>query len=227
MQQECRSANVFQLKDPISSLTHFGGFLASILGMPLLLIKASAYGSSLSEMAGYAVFMLSMIVLYGASASYHAFNISPGANMVLKKIDHCSISLLIAGSYTPLCLTALKGRTGWILLAAVWSAAACGILFKLLWVSCPRWISSVLYISMGWMAASAFPQLLLHPDVLAWLLAGGIFYTIGGCIYCLKPALFPNEKATGFGNHELFHCFVLAGSLCHFIMAYQYLVLLG
>ena len=139
---------IFVAKDKISALTHFIGFLLSIAGMPVLLIHASLLGASEVQMIGYAVFMASMILLYGASAAYHSFHISPRIDRVLKKLDHCSIFVLIAGSYTPICLTVLKGESGVILLAAVWIIALLGIVFKLCWVTCPKWVSSVIYTAM-------------------------------------------------------------------------------
>ncbi|MDO4199009.1 MAG: hemolysin III family protein [Erysipelotrichaceae bacterium] len=224
-----RSLNTFKVKDPISALTHFIGFIGAIIGMPVLLIKASAYHCELKTMIGFGVYMLSMIILYGASTSYHSFNINERANRILKKIDHCSIFVLIAGSYTPVCLDVLNNRSGKILLIVIWAIAIAGIIFKIFWVTCPKWVSSVLYIGMGWAALSVIPELYssMPSDGFLWLLMGGILYTIGGVIYALKPNLFPNEESTGFGNHELFHIFVLMGSLCHFIMMFKDIVLIG
>ncbi len=131
------------------------------------------------------------------------------------------ISVLIAGSYTPICLLVLGGRTGIILLAIVWSFAIAGILIKAFWVYCPKWVSSVLYIGMGWTCVLAFTQLLnsLSPAAFGWLLAGGIIYTVGGVIYALKLPIF-NSKHKYFGSHEIFHLFVMAGSACHFVVMY-------
>jgi hemolysin III len=224
---EYKKTGTFRPKDPVSAYTHFGGFIASIIAMPLLLIHASEHGASEGSLISYTVFMMSMILLYGASASYHSFNISPKANMVLKRIDHMSIFALIAGSYTPICAVALRGQNaGTMLLGAVWIMAAAGMLFKLFWVTCPKWVSSVIYTGMGWACLMIMPQIIaaLHGAAFYWLLAGGVLYTIGAVIYSLKPAIFDRP---GFGNHELFHCFVLAGSACHFIMMYQFIALMG
>lgn len=135
------------------------------------------------------------------------------------------ISVLIAGSYTPVCLLVLKGRLGIILLSIVWGIAIAGILIKAFWVYCPKWVSSVLYIGMGWTCVLAFTQLLdsLSPGAFGWLLAGGIIYTVGGVIYALKLPLF-NSRHKNFGSHEIFHLFVMAGSACHFIVMYVYLL---
>lgn len=214
---------IFIVKDRISALTHFIAFLAALAGMPLLLIKAASY--HIDAMPALAIFMGSMILLYGASASYHAFNISPKVNLILKRIDHCNIFLLIAGSYTPVCVMALPHEKGIVLLWIIWTAAVVGVIFKLFFVTCPRWLSSVLYIGMGWACIRDIPLLIqsLHAGFL-WLMAGGVFYTVGGIIYALRLNLFKHPQQTGFGNHELFHLLVMAGSLCHFLMIYMYML---
>ena len=222
-----QSVGPFRPKDPVSAYTHFGGFLASIAAMPVLLIHAAKYSASTSSLISYTIFMLSMILLYGASASYHSFNISPKVNMVLKRVDHMSIFALIAGSYTPICMVALKGQSaGTLLLPVIWIMAAAGMLFKLFWVTCPKWVSSVIYTGMGWACVMVMPAILsaLAGGAFYWLLSGGILYTVGAVIYSLKPAVL---NRPGFGNHELFHCFVLAGSICHFIVMYQFLAMMG
>ena len=170
------------------------------------------------------IFMLSMILLYGASASYHSFHVSNQVDLNLKKIDHSSIFVLIAGSYTPICLTALKDTVGPILLTMIWIIAIAGIVFKLFWVTCPKWVSSVMYSLMGWLCIMFLPQILNAVSVhgFMWLLAGGISYTIGAVIYALKPKLLASKS---FGNHEIFHCFVLLGSLCHYIFVLNYLTM--
>lgn len=211
----------FRLKDPVSALTHIGGFVFAIIGMPLLLIKGSADMKSITDLISFAIFMMSMIILYGASSAYHSFNISEKGNLILKKIDHMSISILISGSYVPVCIAGLENGKGTVLLGVIYTFALLGILFKLFYVKCPKWVSSVIYLGMGWACIMMLPELLnaLAPGAFAWLLAGGVFYSVGAVIYALKPNLFHNKW---FGNHELFHCFVLAGSFCHYMMVFQY-----
>ncbi|HCK87836.1 MAG TPA: hemolysin [Erysipelotrichaceae bacterium] len=220
-----RSGGRFRLKDPISCLTHFAGFLLAALGTPFLLVHAVNDGKPASTIIALAIFMGSMMLLYLASASYHAVNSTPTINRILKKFDHMSICVLIAGSYTPVCTAVLPQSTGTILMIAVWGFALAGMIFKLFWVHCPKWVSSVMYTVMGWTCLFILPQLLkaLPVQAFAWLLAGGLFYTAGAVIYASKPRIFRNPE---FGPHEVFHCFVLAGSLCHFILIYRYLVLL-
>lgn len=214
-----QTASVFRLKDPVSCLTHFSGFLISLPAGYALLLDAAAKQCSLKTLIGLAIFSVSLSLLYGASASYHAFRFDSWIDGLFKRIDHCSIFVLIAGSYTPVCLSVLPASSGRILLAVIWCIAAAGILFKIFWVTCPRFVSSIMYIAMGWACISVLPQLLTGlGSGFSLLLAGGLFYTVGGVIYALKLPLFPGSETTGFGNHELFHLFVLAGSLCHWLM---------
>ena len=212
------------IKEPGSAITHFIGMLMAIFAAVPLLIKA-AHEPSRIYIISLAIYAASLILLYAASTTYHTFDISAKVNTVLKKIDHMMISVLIAGSYTPVCLSVLKGKTGIILLSIVWAIAIAGILIKAFWVYCPKWVSSVLYIGMGWTCVLAFTQILnnMSPAAFGWLLAGGIIYTVGGVIYALKLPLF-NNKHKNFGSHEIFHLFVMGGSACHFIVMYAFLL---
>ena len=214
----------FRVKDPGSAATHFIGFLAAVLLTPVLLVHASDCGADLMTMIGMSVFMLSMILLYGASTSYHSFDISEKANLRLKRMDHMMIFILIAGTYTPVCLLTLPKPSGLMLLAAVWGIALVGIFIKGFWITCPKWFSSVLYIAMGWSCLSVLGQLfsLLPLHAFLWLLAGGLIYTAGGIIYALRLPLF-DARHPMFGLHEIFHLFVMAGSLCHFVFMFCYL----
>ena len=214
---------LFTVKEPMSALTHLIGAVCSIFAMPVLLIHASLYHATKLDLIAYMIFMISMILLYSASTVYHSFSISPRVNKILKKIDHMMIFILIAGSYTPICLTVLGGKLGYTLLAVIWGLALFGMILKACWITCPKWFSSVIYIAMGWACVAVFGPLLqvLPTAAFLWLLAGGIIYTIGGVIYALKLPLF-NEKHEFFGSHEIFHLFVMAGSFCHFIFMYCY-----
>ncbi len=213
-----------KIKDPGSALTHFIAMLTAMVAATPLLIKAASVPGTM-HLKALSVFIVSMILLYAASTVYHTFDISEHVNKILRKIDHMMISVLIAGSYTPICLLVLGGRTGLILLAIVWAFAIAGILIKAFWVFCPKWVSSVLYIGMGWTCVLAFTQLLnsLSPAAFGWLLAGGIIYTVGGVIYALKLPIF-NNKHKYFGSHEIFHLFVMAGSACHFVVMYAFVL---
>jgi len=212
---------LFKAKDPMSALTHFLGFVFAILFTPVLLVHAAETYHTFSDMVSLSIFMISMVLLYGASASYHSFSLEGEAGMRLKRLDHMMIFILIAGTYTPIC-TIVLGKTGIVLLSVVWGFAIVGMLFKLLWVTCPKWISSVIYISMGWVVIFAMPTLVktLNTTSFIWLFAGGVIYTVGGVIYALKLANF-NSRNSLWGSHEIFHLFVLGGSFCHFICIYK------
>lgn len=212
------------IKDPGSAITHFIGMLMAIFAAAPLLIKA-AHEPGRIYIISIAVYAASLVLLYAASTTYHTFDRSEHVNTILKKIDHMMISVLIAGSYTPICLLVLKGKLGTTLLCIVWGIAIAGILIKAFWVYCPRWVSSVLYIGMGWTCVLAFTQILnsMSPAAFGWLLAGGIIYTAGGVIYALKLPIF-NNRHKNFGSHEIFHLFVMGGSACHFIVMYAFVL---
>ena len=212
------------IKDPGSAITHFIGMLMAIFAAVPLLIKA-AHEPSRIYVVSIAIYAASLILLYAASTTYHTFNKSEKINTLLKKVDHMMISVLIAGSYTPICLLVLGGKTGILLLCIVWGIAIAGILIKAFWVYCPSWVSSVLYIGMGWTCVLAFTQILNSMSLAAfgWLLAGGVIYTVGGVIYALKLPLF-NSKHKYFGSHEIFHLFVMGGSACYFVVMYAFVL---
>jgi len=218
------TVKIRKIKDPGSAITHFIGMLMAAAATAPLMIKAKAEIQG-GTVAPALIFIISMILLYGASASYHTFDVSEKINKVLKKLDHSMIFVLIAGTYTPVCILGLGNRMGYILLVTIWSIAALGITFKLCWVTCPKWISSVMYILMGWLCMIAAPFLIKNQgkDAFIWLLVGGIIYTVGGVLYALKLTKF-NERHKNFGSHEIFHLFVMGGSFCHFMMVYLYLV---
>lgn len=212
------------LKDKWSAITHFISMLMAIFaGIPLL-IKAAQEPSKV-YVVSLSIYVLSMVLLYFASTIYHSLDISERVNRNLRKFDHMMIFVLIAGTYTPVCLIALKGTMGIVLLSIVWGIAILGIVVKALWINCPKWFSSVLYIGMGWTCVIAFTKLLaaLTPAAFGWLLAGGLIYTVGGVIYALKLPLF-NKKHQSFGSHEIFHLFVTGGSVCHFIVMCIFLI---
>ena len=211
----------FKLKDPGSAITHFIAMILVLLGAAPMLIKAAREPDTLHLIA-LSIFLLSMVLLYMASTIYHSLDINENVNRRLRKIDHMMIFILIAGSYTPICLLALKGRTGILLCALVWAVAIFGILIKAFWITCPKWFSSVIYIGMGWLCVLAFSQIFhaLSRPAFGWLLAVGIIYTVGGIIYALKVPLF-DAKHKNFGSHEIFHLFVMGGSACHFVTMFM------
>lgn len=208
------------LKDPGSAITHFIGMMMALFAALPLLLRAYSHREPI-YIVSMVVFIVSMVLLYAASTIYHSLNISERVNRILRKIDHMMIFVLIAGTYTPVCLLVLKGTLGTRLCSLVWGIAIVGILIKAFWITCPKWFSSVLYIGMGWTCVLAFTQLInsLSPAAFGWLLAGGIIYTIGGIIYALKLPLF-NSRHRNFGSHEIFHLFVMGGSACHFVVMF-------
>ena len=212
------------IREPGSAITHFIGMMMAILASLPLLAKAGMTGNMMTIMA-MMIFAISMVCLYGASTLYHSVNVTGKVLKVFKKIDHMMIFVLIAGSYTPVCMLILKRELGYPLLAAVWGIALFGIVIKFFWVTCPKWFSSMLYIAMGWVCVFVFGELLetLPRPAFLWLLIGGLFYTVGGIIYAIKCPIF-NSRHKCFGSHEIFHVFVMAGSMCHFIFMYQWAI---
>ncbi len=210
------------IREPGSALTHLVAMLLACAASTPLLIKCALSGN-FSLFVAMAIFIISMILLYGASTLYHSVNVPDRILKIFRKIDHMMIFVLIAGTYTPVCLIVLGGTQGYTLLAAVWGIALVGMVINICWITCPKWFSSLIYIAMGWVCVFVFGSLLstLPTAAFLWLLAGGIIYTIGGIIYALKLPLF-NSKHANFGSHEIFHLFVMAGSICHFIFMYCY-----
>ena len=210
------------IREPGSAITHFIGMMLALFAAVPLLVKAGV-SSGANTFTAMAIFMASMVLLYGASAMYHSVNLSGRSLRIFRKLDHMMIFVLIAGSYTPVCLIVLGGDLGYTLLTLVWGIALGGMLIKACWITCPKWFSSVIYIAMGWVCLLVFGRLLdtLPTAAFLWLLAGGIIYTAGGVIYALKLPLF-NSKHKDFGSHEVFHLFVMAGSACHFVFMYSF-----
>ena len=210
------------IREPGSAITHFIAMMMAVFATVPLLVKAGIQ-SGWENFLAMAIFMGSMILLYGASATYHSVDLTGRSLRVFRKLDHMMIFVLIAVSYTPVCLIVLGGKLGYTLLALVWGIAAVGMLVKACWITCPKWFSSVIYIAMGWVCVLVFGPLLktLSVPAFLWLLAGGIIYTVGGVIYALKLPIF-NAKHKFFGSHEVFHLFVMGGSICHFIFMYLY-----
>ena len=211
-------------KDPGSAITHFIGMVLIALGMLPLLWHTFIHSSHIEiSVFSMFIFCVSMFLLYAASTSYHTFNLTKAINKRLKKCDHMMIFVMIAGSYTPVCLVVLGNHLGYTMCLIVWSIAILGIILKACWVTCPKWFSSVIYIAMGWTCVFALAQIAakLSTPAFIWLFAGGICYTIGGIIYALPMKNF-NRKHKNFGTHEIFHVFVLLGSLCHYIMIYAF-----
>ena len=201
---------------PWSAITHGAGAVLAALGTAALLIQSALLGKWLL-FGLFAVYGLSMICLYTASTLYHCLNVSVPGRLALRKYDHCSIYLLIAGSYTPLCLTVLREAGGIPLVIAVWTLALAGTVLTITKLAIPRWLTSAIYLFMGWLAIFAIVPIYraLPPAGFFWLLTGGLLYTVGGVLYAVK---WPGRDNPRFGCHEIFHLFILLGSVAHFDM---------
>jgi len=207
----------------LCGLTHLAGGVLSIVGS-VLLIYISATQQQPWHVAAFSVFGGSLILLYGASTIYH---LSPVARQrgkhLLRRLDHAMIYVLIAGTYTPICLIVLRGVWGWSVLAGVWTLAIAGVLLKSFWLKIPGWLSAATYVGMGWLGVLLLPLMwnALPGPALAWLFWGGVFYTVGVVFYALEKIL-PTHRWNGM--HEVFHLMVLAGSFSHFWMMWRYLL---
>lgn len=208
------------IKDPGSALTHFIGVVMSILASIFLIYRAYVYYGP-KHIVSMIIFSLSLILLYTASTLYHTLDLTDKININLRKFDHMMIYLLIAGTYTPICLIVLKGVVGYVMLIIIWSMALIGIFIQFFVSNPHKWASAIIYIVMGWTCIFAFKPLFekLSKEGFLWLLSGGLFYTIGGIIYALKLSIF-EKMHPHFGNHEIFHVFVLAGSACHIALMF-------
>ncbi|MCI8537301.1 MAG: hemolysin III family protein [Oscillospiraceae bacterium] len=204
---------------PWSAVTHGVGILLAVVGTFFLMLR-SVYLASTWHAAAYFVYGATMFALYTASTLYHCLNVSVKGRMLLRKLDHTSIYLLIAGTYTPICLTALRGPWGWSLFGVIWGLAAAGIVLAFAWIMAPRWLTAGIYLFMGWLALAAIYPLtqVLTPAGMFWLVLGGVLYTIGGVLYGLK---WPGRDNPRFGCHEIFHVFILLGSIAHYVLMFQ------
>ena len=207
---------------PWSAITHGVGAVLALIGTAVLLARSVLLGASVWHIVSFAIYGASMICLYTASTLYHCVNTTVAGRLNLRRYDHCSIFLLIAGSYTPICLVVLRTSAawGWVLFGLVWGMAVLGILQSILWIGAPRGLTAAVYIVMGWMAVVAMvPLVKVFPfKGMALLIGGGLLYTVGGVLYALK---WPGRNNPRFGCHEIFHVFILLGSFVHFLMMYQ------
>lgn len=211
------------IREPFNALSHLAGAVLSLAALLAMVIKTAYAGEPALHVAAVAIFGISLILLYTASTIYHSAISDPHTIAFLRKLDHSMIFALIAGSYAPFCLIALGGTLGWTLFSLVAVLGISGIFFKMVWFHSPRWLSTAIYIAMGWIIIFAVVPLAdsLSLAGLLLLVAGGISYTVGGIIYGIKPN-FLSSKHLGF--HEIFHLFILVGSLCHFLAVYFYVL---
>lgn len=207
-------------REPMNSLTHLIGAVFFAIATIFLVVKTLLEPHWTAKvLVGVILFGISLVALYIASSVYHYANGSARKLLILRKLDHAMIYVLIAGTYTPILLQYMAGVKGWAFVAGIWVCALLGIVIKLCWFGAPRWLQTLLYIFMGWAVLFDISILQAMSGTAVFLLAaGGVSYTLGAVIYILKK---PNITPS-FGFHELFHVFVLLGSLFHFMMIFFY-----
>ena len=212
-----------KLREPINSITHFVGAGLSFIALIAMLVKAAISDPSVISILSVTIFGISLTLLYATSGTYHGIISTEKVIKFFQKLDHSMIFVLIAGSYAPFCLISIGDKFGFTMFLIMITLAIVGIIFKLCWFNCPCWVDSVMYIGMGWIALFMIkPLAAILPGIsLFWLVLGGILYTIGGIIYATK-----SKKLTigNWGFHEIFHIFILIGSLSHFICVYTYVI---
>lgn len=202
-----------KLREPVNSLTHWGGAVLALVGLVALLIVGWSTPAKIISLAIYGV---SLIFLFSASATYHMVRVKDKALEIFRKIDHSAIFVLIAGTYTPFCVNAFEGFWKWGMLSIIWSLAFIGILVKIFYIGAPRWLNALIYVVMGWFSVAAAGQMLatLPVWVFTWLIIGGVVYTLGAIVYATKMF---NFKPGVFGFHEVWHIFVLLAAAAHFV----------
>lgn len=202
-----------KLREPVNSLTHWGGAVLALIGLIALLVVG---WSTPAKIISLAIYGASLIFLFSASATYHMVRVKDRALEVFRKIDHSAIYVLIAGTYTPFCINVFTGFWKWGMLSIIWSLAVIGIVVKIFYIRAPRWLNAGIYILMGWLSLATAGQMLAHLPawVLTWLIIGGVTYTLGAVVYMTK--IF-NFKPGVFGFHEVWHIFVLLAAVFHFV----------
>jgi hemolysin III len=213
---------VVKFKEPFNGISHLLGGMAAVV-VTVLLVRVAVLRGGSGAGVPFLVYGLSMVLLYFASASYHLFDVSPRAHVMLRRLDHISISILIAGTYTPMCLVALRSSVGTLLCWGVWGLAGAVILTDIFWLDAPRGIKAGLYVLLGWFAVWAtIPlQRAIGWGGMSWMLAGGLSYSVGALLYAIKR---PNPWPGVIGFHEIWHLFVLAGSASFVILIWRYVL---
>ena len=216
-----------KLRDPLSGLTHCIAAALSLVGLVILIVFSAIWGNAY-HVVSFTIFGTSLVLLYLFSTLYHWLNISDKGISVFRKFDHIMIYIVIASSYTHECLTVLRGPWGWSIFGLIWGFAVLGTLLTAIWIKAPRALTTTIYIMMGWTVLIAiFPLVKAFKNAnlfysLWWLVAGGIFYTIGGIIYGFK---IPKKNWGPWGFHEIFHVFIMFGSACHYWFILHYLLM--
>lgn len=210
---------LFQKNEPLSAITHLIAMLLSIAGLVIMIIFAANNGSA-AHVIGFTIFGASLILLYSSSCLYHFLPRGTKIKNVFKRLDHAMIFVLIAGTYTPICLTFPKRGLGWSLFGVIWGLVMAGIALKIVNIKMKRWMPSIIYLIMGWIAIYPMAQW-LAVNAFNWLLIGGILYTAGCLFYALDKFV---RRTKWIGMHEIFHIFVMAGSFSHFWLMLKYIL---
>ena len=202
-------------EERLNVISHAIGLFLSVIGLILLIVKAGQL-SLIALKVSYWIFGSSIILLYAASTLYHSVR-ERKLRYRLNILDHASIYILIAGTYTPFSLVTLQGSVGWIIFGVVWALAIIGVILKLFFTGRFETLSTIMYVAMGWIIVFAVKPLIdnLSQDGLIWLFTGGISYTIGAVIFSIDRLKY---------NHAIFHVFVLFGTFCHFLAIYYYVI---
>lgn len=210
-----------KLREPVNAITHLAAALAAFIGTIFLLILGR---DSLVKEVSFLIYGVSLVLMFSASAAYHALIADKQKLLLLRKFDHSAIYLLIAGSYTPICLYFFQGFWKWGMLTLIWLMAAAGITVKLFIIRAPRWVTAGVYLIMGWSAVMAVMEIInkMPPAAIFWLVAGGLFYTVGAIVYITKKLDFIPGV---FGFHEIWHIFVILGAISHFIVIAGFIAL--
>jgi hemolysin III len=200
-------------REPVNGLTHFFAACLSVIGTFILLFIGHHDPALTIALAVYGV----LVLMFSSSALYHLKKSTPEGLKRLRKLDHTSIYLLIAGTYTPICVYFFSGFWKWGMLSIIWAIAVAGISFKLVYLNAPRWLSTAIYLMMSWLALAGIGEILrtMPAGALFWFFAGGFFYTFGAVIYAIKKPNFFNGK---FGFHEIWHVFVILGAFSHYMV---------
>lgn len=211
------------IREPVNAFTHLGGAVFAFIALLAMVVKVSMQMPSVTSILAVMLFGIGMMALYTASAVYHGIVADERLIAFLRRVDHAMIFVLIAGTYAPFCLITLQHEKGWLLFWVIHLAACIGVIFKMVWFNSPRWLSTLIYILMGWFVVIFLGPLSINLSTngIVLLVLGGIFYTIGGIIYWTKPTWLEFKH---IGHHEIFHIFVLLGSLEHFLCVYLYVI---
>ncbi len=208
-----------KIREPINALTHLLAGVFAFLGLITLIY----YGwGDLQKIITFIIYGISLILLFTASGTYHMVIAHDSIIINLRKLDHSAIYLLIAGTYTPICMYYFNGFWQYGMLALIWSLALTGIVVKLFVINAPRWITAGIYLIMGWLAIMGVQEILrtMPTAAIIWLVIGGLFYTFGAIIYITKfMDFFPGK----FGFHEVWHIFVILGAFSHYYLIFQFI----